>query len=69
MSDLYVQIEDQHGAVASVFTYADGKSKIVYKDSGGHKFFEEEFVTFPIEMVERYALDWAMGKRSLEVAA
>lgn len=65
VNDLYVQIEDCHGAVASVFTSFDGKGRIVYKDSFGHKFFEEEFSSFPIEVIERYALDWALGKRDL----
>lgn len=68
-NDLYVQIQDQHGAVATVFTSFDGRSRIVYKDSAGNKFFEEDFATFPIEVVERYAIDWAIGNRKLEEVA
>lgn len=63
--NLYVQVQDQHGAVASVYTFFDGNTKIVYEDSNGKKFFEEEFARFPIEKVERYAIDWATGKRDL----
>lgn len=68
INDLYVQVEDSHGAVASVFTSFDGKARIVYKDSSGCKFFEEEFSSFPIEVIERYAIDWAIGKRDLSNA-
>ena len=68
MSDLYVQIEDKHGAVATVFNSVDGKSRIIYKDVSGQKFFEEDFASFPIEVVERAAIDWAIGKRKLETS-
>jgi hypothetical protein len=64
-NDLYVQVEDRYGAVASVYTYFDGNSKIVYHDSNGKKFYEEEFLRFPIEKVEMHAIDWALGKRDL----
>ncbi len=64
-NDLHVQVEDQHGAVASVYTFLDGNSKIVYHDANGHKFFEEDYAKFPIETVERHAVAWATGKRQL----
>lgn len=63
--DFYIQIKDRHGASASVYLLGKNNSKIIYKDSSGQKFYEEEFATFPLEVVERYAIDWAQGKRKL----
>jgi len=65
MKDFYIQIKDRHGASASVFILNKNDSQIVYKDNLGKKFYEEEFVSFPLEVVERYAIDWAQGKRKL----
>lgn len=67
--ELYVQVEDQYGAVASVYESPGKTHHIIYYDSTGTKFFREDFVNKSIEVVERAAIDWATGKRSLEYAA
>lgn len=67
--ELYVQVEDQHGAVASVYESPYKTHHVVYHDSNGARFFREDFTETPIELVERAAIDWATGKRKLEHAA
>jgi len=64
--DFYIQIKDRNGASASVYILEKDDSKIVYEDSSGKKFYEELFAAFPLEVVERYAIDWAQGKRKLD---
>ena len=63
----YVQIEDKHGAVASVYFLDDQKHEVHYKDNNGMKFFTEKFDMTPIELVEKSVMDWAKGKRELMV--
>jgi hypothetical protein len=63
----YVQIEDKHGAVASVYYMDDLKHMISYSDNRGVNFFLEEFDHVSIELVEKYAMEWALGKRELNV--
>jgi hypothetical protein len=67
--ELYVQVEDQYGAVASVYESPGKTHHIVYHSSSGVQFFREDYVNKSIEVVERAAIDWATGKRSLEYAA
>lgn len=57
--------EDNNGAHASVYFSPQGVHKIVFTDAHGHKFFTEEYVDLPIQIVEQAASDWAMGKREL----
>jgi hypothetical protein len=61
----YVQIQDIHGAVASVYFLDDQKHEVQYKDKSGKRFFTEKFDAVPIELVEKIAMDWAQGKREL----
>jgi hypothetical protein len=61
----YVQIEDKHGAVASVYFLDDQMHEVHYADSTGTRFFTEKFDMMPIEFVEKSVMDWATGKRGL----
>lgn len=61
----YVQIEDKHGATASIYIHADNHHKVKYVDNKGHAFFTETFDDIPIEEVEYSVMDWALGKRTL----
>ena len=61
----YVQIEDAHGATASVYFMDDQKHEVQYRDNAGNKFFTELFEMVPIEIVEKMAMEWAIGKREL----
>lgn len=61
----YVQIEDKHGAVASVYFLDDQKHEVHYLDKFGNKFFTETYDRIPIENVEKFVFDWAIGKREL----
>ena len=63
----YVQVEDKHGAVASVYFLDDQKHEVHYKDNTGTRFFTEKFEPLPIELVEKSVIDWAKGKRELIV--
>lgn len=63
----YVQIEDAHGAIASVYFMDDQKHEVQYRDKIGNKFFTELFEMIPIEIVEKLAMDWATGKRELSI--
>jgi len=70
MNDLikpFVQIEDRHGAVASVYFLDDQKHEVHYQDNTGTRFFTEVFDHTPIELVEKSVMDWATGKRELIV--
>ena len=67
--ELYLQVEDRHGAVANVFESPHEGHHVIYQDSNGVRFFREDFVKTPIELVEKAVLDWATGKRNLEYAA
>lgn len=60
----YVQIEDRHGAIASVYFAPDNNHEVHYTDNQGHYFYTEFFNTTPIELVEQSVMDWAEGKRS-----
>lgn len=60
----YVQIEDRHGAVASVYFAPDNNHEVHYRDNKGHDFYTENFDNTPIEKVEQSVLDWAEGRRS-----
>lgn len=63
----YIQIQDRHGAVASVYFLDDQKHEVHYKDNTGTKFFTEKFDMVSIEFVESSVMDWALGKRELIV--
>jgi hypothetical protein len=66
MDDLikpYAQIEDKHGAVATIYFLDDQKHEVHYKDNNGTKFFTEKFDRVSIELVEKSVMDWATGKR------
>jgi hypothetical protein len=68
MNDLirpYVQIEDKHGAVASIYFRDDKNHEVHYQDNTGTRFYTEEFQSIPIEMVEQSVMNWALGKREL----
>jgi hypothetical protein len=68
MNDLikpFVQIEDKHGAVASIFFLDDQRHEVHYRDNTGTKFFTEKFDRVSIELVEKSVMDWATGKREL----
>lgn len=69
MNDLiikpYVQVEDSHGAVASVYFLDDLKHQVHYVDNTGTKFFTEEYESLSIELVEKNVIDWAEGRRIL----
>jgi hypothetical protein len=65
MGNAFFVAEDNNGAQASVYFSTEGIHKIVFTDSNGHKFFTEEYVELPIQVVEQAAVDWAMGKREL----
>jgi len=70
MNDLikpFVQIKDKHGAVASVYYLDDQKHEVHYKDNTGTKFFTEKFEYVSIELVEKSVMDWATGKRGLDI--
>ena len=70
MNDLikpFVQIEDKHGAVASVYYLDDQKHEVHYYDNTGTKFFTEKFEYMSIELVEKSVMDWATGKRGLDI--
>jgi hypothetical protein len=60
-----VQIQDIHGAVASVYFFDDQKHEIHYTDNVGNRFFTEKYDMLPIEYIEMMAMDWATGKRGL----
>lgn len=61
----YIQIEDSDGAVASVYFMNDTEHEIHYNDKSGKKFYTEKFFMMPIEIVEKYAMEWVKGKREL----
>jgi hypothetical protein len=63
----YVQVKDQHGAVASIYFLDDQNHEVHYFDNTNTKFFTEQFAMMPIELVERYVVDWAKGKRELAI--
>lgn len=63
--DYFTEVKDRHGASAYVFIEPDNQHRIVYKDKSGMEFFHEEYAHCSIELVERAAIDWATGKRSL----
>jgi len=63
----YVQIEDKHGAVASIYFLDDQNHEVHYKDNNGTKFFTEKFEMTPIELVEKSVMEWATGKRDLMI--
>lgn len=63
--DYFAEVKDRHGASAYVFIEPDNQHRIVYKDKSGMEFFHEEYAHCSIELVERAAIDWATGKRSL----
>lgn len=68
MNDLikpFSQIEDKHGAVASIYFLDDRQHEVHYHDNTGTKFFTEKFELTPIELVEKSVMDWATGKREL----
>lgn len=65
MQEPYVTIQDRFGAKAFVYVSNDNVHRVIYQDDAGHKFFTEEFDHVPIETVEQYAFDWAIGKREL----
>jgi hypothetical protein len=70
MNDLikpFVQIEDKHGAVASVYFLDDQRHEVHYRDNTGTRFFTEKFELTSIELVEKSVMDWATGKRELIV--
>lgn len=67
--ELYLQVEDRYGAIASVYVSPHKTHHAVYYDSTGTRFFREDFNGTPIEEVERAVIDWATGKRNLENAA
>jgi hypothetical protein len=61
----YVQIQDKHGAVASIFISPDNKHEVRYCDDKGNQFYTEIFQEVPIELIEPSVMDWALGKRNL----
>jgi len=67
--ELYLQVEDKHGAVANIYESPYETHRVIYHDSTGTRFFREDFAKTSIEHVERAVVDWALGKRNLEYAA
>ena len=67
--ELYLQVEDQHGATANVYVSPHKTHHVIYYDSNDIRFFREDFEETPIEIVENAVIDWATGKRNLENAA
>jgi hypothetical protein len=67
--ELYLQVEDRHGAIANIYDSPHKTHHVIYYDSTGTRFFREDFKETPIELVERAVIDWATGKRNLEHAA
>lgn len=63
--DFYSVVEDKHGAKAYVYFRQDSNHKIVYKDNTNTEFFREHYDRCSIELVERAAIDWATGRRTL----
>lgn len=63
----YSEMEDSHGATASVYLMDNLVHEVHYKDKSGKKFFTEKFEMIPIEVVEKMANDWAIGNRKLSV--
>lgn len=61
----YVQVEDKHGAVASIFISSDNKHKVHYSDNKGKSFYTETFDGVSPELIEQSVIDWAEGKREL----
>jgi len=61
----YVQIEDKHGAVASIFIKPDNNHTVKYVDNKGHSFFTETFTSVSPELIEQSVMDWAQGRRTL----
>lgn len=65
----YVQIEDKHGAHASIYINPSDQHEVHYYDDQGHKFYTEVFDHISIEAVEQSVMDWATGKRELFVCS
>lgn len=61
----YIVVQDKHGGRASVYFSNVGTHEIIFTDNANHKFYTEEYVDCPIQMVEQAAIDWAEGKREL----
>jgi len=61
----YLQVEDKHGAIASILIHGDNNHKVKYQDDQGHMFFTETFRDVSIEDIEQSVMEWASGKRSL----
>jgi len=61
----YVQIQDKHGAVASIYIEDDNLHKVQYTDNTGCYFYTELFQDISPEFIEQSVMDWAEGKRSL----
>jgi hypothetical protein len=62
---LYCQVQDKHGAIASVYVAEDEQHRIVFQDDHGHQFYTELYDHMSPDVLEQYALDWATGKREL----
>lgn len=60
----YVQIEDKHGAIASIYYKDDGIHEVLYNDNTGTHFYTEKFAKMSIELVEQSVMSWAQGKRN-----
>lgn len=60
----FVQIEDKHGAIASIYYKDDGIHEVLYNDNNGTHFYTEKFAKTSIEIVEQSVMLWATGKRS-----
>jgi hypothetical protein len=61
----YVQIQDKHGAVASVYIEQDNNHHVQYQDNVGSSFYREDFPNTSIEIIEQSVMDWAEGRRDL----
>ena len=61
----YAQIQDSHGAIATIYFFDDQAHEVQYSDNTGVRFYTEKFDHIPIEMVEQSVMDWATGKREL----
>jgi hypothetical protein len=61
----FVQVEDKHGAIASIFIRSDNQHLVRYADNAGHQFYTETFNNISPELIEQSVIEWAKGMRSL----
>lgn len=67
--ELYCQVEDRYGAKATIYESPYETHRVIYEDNNGNRFFREDFKRVSIESVEQAVIDWALGKRELQINA